>query len=243
MNGLAISVGPLAIAIDITQVAELIPNCALVETSGTGSGECGAFNLRGKLVRVLDLADCLGVETGVRLTERRLVVLAGRWSGWALRVDSVYNTVVIPNEAETEGGPEGGSGTGSCLGLPCIDSELRTVLTLRLDRLFAGATAMSTGRRSLPEEALEPTSKDARLLEDRRVSHLPERGRRAEIAQDDWMAAVLIDEECYGLPVPFVREFVRAPKGPSNNNRVIPFRTFSLRQDDIVPFSVELLRQ
>ncbi len=57
--------------------------------------------------------------------------------------------------------------------------------------------------------------------------------------------AMLMVVAMFVLVLPTFKEIFAesGAKGPSNNNRVIPFRTFSLRQDDIVPFSVELLRQ
>ncbi|MHB2015780.1 MAG: chemotaxis protein CheW [Candidatus Xenobia bacterium] len=99
---LVLAVGTERYAIELTQVAEVLPLQGCVRVPGARGEIVGAMNVRGEIRLVLDLARLLGVETATPVPSRHVVMLREPEVGWL--VDRVEHVARVAADDEAFSG-------------------------------------------------------------------------------------------------------------------------------------------
>ncbi|OXS56828.1 hypothetical protein B1A99_18350 [Cohnella sp. CIP 111063] len=125
-------------ALDIGQVKEIIRVPALSQVASTAPEMLGMFNLRGSLLPVVDLAQCLGLPPLPIGEESRVIVMREGGSDIGVLVDSVTEVFNMPDsEVETTPAAIASVASEFIRGIHKRGDEL-TVL-LRTDKLLAAS--------------------------------------------------------------------------------------------------------
>ncbi|WP_372635133.1 chemotaxis protein CheW [Cohnella sp.] len=125
-------------ALDIGQVKEIIRVPALLQVASTSPEMLGMFNLRGSLLPVVDLAQCLGLSPLPIGEESRVIVMREGGSDIGVLVDSVTEVFNMPDsEVETTPAAIANVASEFIRGIHKRGDEL-TVL-LRTDKLLAAS--------------------------------------------------------------------------------------------------------
>jgi len=85
-------------AVDIAQVLEIVPPLPVTPVPRSGEIVVGAFNLRGRVLPLLDPRRALGLEAGDP-QDGVFVVLTREGSTYAVLVDCVHDVVCLPEES------------------------------------------------------------------------------------------------------------------------------------------------
>jgi purine-binding chemotaxis protein CheW len=127
-------------AVGITSVQEIIRYTTPRPMPGAASGVEGVINLRGKIIPVVDLRRVLGSH-GERASESKIVVVDVGETTLGMEVDEVSEVLTV-DAADCEPAPEGVAvGAGADVIESVVKLDGRLLVTLNLDRLFAGASA------------------------------------------------------------------------------------------------------
>lgn len=125
-------------ALDIEQVKEIIRVPTLSQVAADAPEMLGVFNLRGSLLPVVDLSQCLGLAPTPLMEDSRVIVMSTGGNNIGVLVDSVTEVFNMPdNEVETTPAAIASIASEYIRGIHKKGDEL-TVL-LHADRLLAAS--------------------------------------------------------------------------------------------------------
>lgn len=167
----------------------------------------GAFNQRGHVVPVVDLALCFGHPRSALRSADAVIVLAFGGERFGLLAHSVDDAVPIAADMIEAGDADHellGHATSLVCGLVLLGQDLAMLLDVRA-MLTAAADARES-RQMHEGAAIERGFAEAELLHERaRCMALPEAPSKGAAAE--FFALVSLNGEPFGVPVPAVREF------------------------------------
>jgi purine-binding chemotaxis protein CheW len=122
-------VGDLLIGVDIHQVEEINRLIDITPVPHAPRYVCGAVNLRGEVVTVVDLREILGLEK-VEITQRtRTVVVNSKGEQIGLLVDRIADVIrVLPDEIDSPPANVGGIDGRFFKGVYKLENELLVIL-------------------------------------------------------------------------------------------------------------------